>query len=454
MKKYFTLLILLFAFMSAINSQVKLDSIEYEKIKNQIRGEILDEIKSQKLTAQSESEKKAIDLWSKFSLRGYGVANYYQYNYDTDPNLKNKLDAERLNLYLEYKFNEKINFKSEIEFEHGGTGATLELDTQEEFGEYEQEIEKGGSVKIEQAHLNFLIHPLFNVRAGRLKVYFGLHQTLDTPTRYFTTNRQEMESEIIPLGWYENGLEFYGAISKKLAYRVFFVSGLDASGFSSRSWIKGGYQQKFELVNAESVAIATRLDYKIGKHKDSFIGFGTYINNAAANRPKNDLNADAYVSIFDLHSSYNEKNLRFNTIFLYGMLQNSDLVSLKNANLSNNLGVKRTPVGKSVLGISVELGYDVMPFIHANSTFRLYPFIRYDYYDTMFSTEGYVVKNPRWERQTFTGGVNWFVLPQLVIKAQYAHRGLGSDNYDLTTLLPTGKKKQDRTFSCGIGYSF
>ena len=197
---YFILLILPFMSLSQ-----ELDSLQLKQFKEQIKQELKQEIKN---------DNKSLINWSNFSLRGYGVINYYNYDYDTDPALKDKFDAERLNLYLEYKFTDKINFKSEIEFEHGGTGSTMELDVFEEAGEFEQEIEKGGEVKIEQAHINFQIKPYFNVRAGRMKVYFGLHQTLDTPTRYFTTNRQEMENEILPLGWYENGVEVYGTFAK------------------------------------------------------------------------------------------------------------------------------------------------------------------------------------------------------------------------------------------------
>jgi len=422
-------------------SQTTLDSVSYQKIKSDIKKELKTELKNTFSLAN-------------FSLKGYGVINYYNYDYDTDPTLKNKMDAERLNLYLEYKFSDKINFKSEIEFEHGGTGSTLELDTQEEFGEFEQEIEKGGEVKIEQAHINFQIKPYFNIRAGRMKVYFGLHQTLDTPTRYFTTHRQEMENEILPLGWYENGIEFYGTFAKKFNYRFWIVNGLDASGFSSKGWIKGGYQQKFELVTAESFAFVGRLDYKFGTHKDTFIGIAAYINDAAANRPKNDMNETAYVTLVESHISYNEKNLRFNAIGLFGNLENSNIISQKNANLSNNLGAKRTPVGKNAIGVSAEMGYNILPLLKNNPTQQIYPFIRYDYYDTMADVEGNVVDNPRWERTTFTAGFNWFVHPQIVLKAHYANRKLGSENYNPTTLVYTGESQHEKTFSTGIGFYF
>lgn len=435
-------------------AQTPEQSNEKEKLKAEIKKELKEELKAE-VKKEIAEENKSLSNWSKFSLRGYGVVNYYNYKYDTDVNLKDKFDAERLNMYLEYKYNDWINFKSEIEFEHGGTGSTLELDTQEEFGEYEQEIEAGGEVKIEQVHINFAINPAFNVRVGRMKVYFGLAQNLDGPTRYFTTHRQEMENEILPLGWYENGIEFHGTFAKnKLSYHFSITNGLDASGFSSRGWIKDGYQQRFEMSTGEALAFMGRLDYKFGTHKDTYFGVAGYIGDAAANRPKNDMKESAYVSIFEAHVTYNENHLRFNSIFLYGNIENSDIVTAKNANLSNNLGVKRTAVGKNALGYSAEAGYEILHLIKPDSKQMLYPFMRYDYYDTMYDVEGTVVDKPRWERSAITGGFNWFVHPQIVLKVHYQNRRLGSENYNPTTLLYTGEKQQENTFSTGIGFTF
>ncbi|WP_053976954.1 porin family protein [Mangrovimonas xylaniphaga] len=447
MNRHITFLMVFFGW--AVSAQQTIDQATYDQLKSEIKQELLQEVKD----SMTDKKQNWFSL-SRFSLNGYGVVNYYNYDYDTDPNLKNQFDPERLNLYLKYQFNDWINFKSEIEFEHGGTATTLELDTQEEFGEFEQEIEKGGGVKLEQAHINFKILPYFNARVGRMKMYFGLHQTLDTPTRYFTTHRQEMENEILPLGWYENGIELYGTFAKRFTYKFYMVSGLDASGFSSRGWIKNGYQSRFETANAESVALALRLDYKFGTHKDTFIGFAAYMNDAAANRPKNDMDDTAYVTMVEGHVSYNEGNLRFNAIGLYGNIQNSDIVSKKNANLSNNLGVKRTPVGKTALGVSAEVGYNVLPHLKASTKQMLYPFVRYDYYDTMHSVAGEIIDNPRWERSSITGGLNWFVHPQIVFKAHYSDRKLGSENYDLATLEYSGEKQHEKTFSTGIGFFF
>ncbi len=393
---------------------------------------------------------------SRFTLSGYGVVNYYHYGkYDTDLNIKDKVDAERLNLYFGYIFTDKIRLKTEIEFEHGGTGSTIELDTQEEFGEYEQEVESGGEVKLEQIHIDFQIKPYLNIRAGRMKLHFNLAQNLDRPVSYFTTHRQEMENEILPLGWYESGLQFYGTFWKqKLIYEVSFTNGLDATGFSSRGWIKDGYQSRFELSVAQSIAITGRLDYKFGKNKRTYAGVGAYINNSAANRPKNDLDVPAYVSIFEGHINYDEGPLRLSSVVLYGNLQNSDIVSRKNATLSNNLGVKRTPVGQKMIGLSTELGYEVLHLLKPRSAFKLYPIIRGEYYDTMHDTEGAVVRKPRWQRSGLMGGLNWFITGQIVFKAHYQSRVLGSNHFDLISSLDTGKRQKENTLSAGIGFSF
>ncbi|SFZ89576.1 hypothetical protein SAMN05428642_101414 [Flaviramulus basaltis] len=447
MKQLTFILILLISFNTF--SQVETDSVALKNLKEEIKKELREEFKTQ-TSVQNQSTSK----WNDFSLKGYGVINYYNNNYDTDPALKDKFDAERLNLYLEYKFTDKISLKTEIEYEHGGTASAVGLDTQEEFGEFEQEVETGGGVKLEQVHINFQIKPYFNIRAGKMKMYFGLHQNLDSPIQYFTTTRQEMENAILPLGWYETGVEFYGTFAKRFNYKAYIVSGLDASGFSSKGWIKDGYQERFEMANAESFAFAARLDYKFGTHKDTYFGLAAYINDAAANRQKDDMSESAYVTMVEGHLTYNENNLRFNVIGLYGNLENSNIVSVRNANLSNNLGVKRTPVGKNALGFSAELGYNILPLIKADTKQMLYPFMRYDYYDTMQDVEGDIIDNPRWERSTITGGFNWFVHPQIVVKAQYSDRRLGSENYNQSTLQFTGKKQHDRTFSTGIGFKF
>ena len=208
------------------------------------------------------------------------------------------------------------------------------------------------------------------------------------------------------------------------------------------------------MANAESFAYMARLDYKFGTSGRNYFGVAGYVNDAAANRPKNDMEETAYVKIGEAHITYDQNYLRFNSIVLYGDIENSDIVSRKNASVSSSLGVKRTPVGKNALGFSFEGGYDILHFFNHAAKQRVYPFFRYDYYDTMQNVEGAVVDNPRWERSSITEGVNWFILPGVIFKVQYSNRRLGSQNVNPTTLLYTGEKQKENTFSTGISYVF
>ncbi len=432
-----------------IQAQTLNDSI-LQKLKFEIKEEL-------RIEFQNESKgnlKKLTSETDKFSLHGYAVVNYYNFDFDTDPNIKSKIDAERLNIYPEFQYKDWIAFRSEIEFEHGGTGANIGFDNQQEFGEFEQEIEKGGSVKLEQIYVDFMIKPYFNIKAGRIKLLFNLAQSLDDPDEYFTTHRQEMENELTPLGWYESGVSFYGTFAKKFNYHFSIVNGLDSSGFNSRGWIRDGHQERFEMVTAESFAAMFRLDYKFGKNKHTYFGFSTYIGDAAANRPKDDIKETAYVTMFEGHFTYNEFPLRIYTTSIYGNLENSNIVSVRNSSLSNELGVKRTPVGKNAVGFTTEIGYDVLHLFNPKAKQMLYPFMRYDYYDSMFDVEGSIIDNPRWERSVITGGLNWFIAQEVILKAQYSSRRLGSQNYNLSTLEFTGKKQMENTFSVGIAFEF
>ncbi len=461
MYKISCLLILIFSVSGF--AQTKRDSLSgaelKAELKQEIKQELIKEMAKTSLEEGKEAKKEAEDKnrlisWNKFSLEGYGVINYFNNDYDTDPAFKDKFDTERLNLYLGYQFTKNISFLSEFEFEHGGTGIAMEYDTQEESGEFEQEVEQGGEVKLEQAYINFKIAPYFNIIAGRMKLHFGLAQDLDEPTEYFTTTLPEMQNALLPLGWYENGIEFYGEFAKHFHYRAYIVSGLDATGFSSQNWIKFGHQGRFEMINAESLAFAARLDYQFGTSDKTYFGISGYVNDAAANRPKDDMQESAYVTIGEAHFSYHENNLRIHSQVLYGNLENSNIVSLKNSKLSNNLNVKRNPVGKNAFGFSTEIGYDILSLITPDSHQKLFPFGRYDYYDTFQEVEGNVIKNPRWQRSTITAGINWFVIDDIVVKAQYTDRCLGSENYDQNTLEFTGKKQHERTFSLGLAFEF
>ena len=375
----------------------------------------------------------------RLSVSGYGAINYANFDWQTDPERRAHIDVERLVIAPKLQMSEAIRLEAELEFEHGGTGITMEFDKFEEFGEFETEVEKGGEVIVEKLAAVFEIRPALNLRIGHIIVPVGLTAKRHRPQHYFTTTRPESESNLIPTIWHENGIELFGKIGA-FSYQAQIVNGLDSTGFSSRRWIVGGHQLRFETANAEDFALVGRVDYTI--MDGTILGISGYYGDSADNRPKPDFRADAHVSILDLHGFYEVGALKVRGLFLHGTLENSELISKANRNLSNNLNVKRTPVGSRAFGGYLEVGYNLLAFfkssLNTETVFDL--FVRYDTYDTMAEIEGEIFDNPRWKRQTWTFGANYHPHPQLVFKGHYSARRLGTevDNEENTLALGFG----------------
>ena len=376
-----------------------------------------------------------------FSVSGYGVINYAHYDWELDPNRRASIDVERFVVAPKYKINDTIRLEAELEFEHGGTGSTMEFDKFEEFGEFEMEIEKGGEVIVEKLAAVFTIHPMVNFRVGHIIVPVGLVSKRHRPQHYFTTTRPEAEAHIIPTIWHETGVELFGSLGH-LKYQAQVINGLDSTGFSSRHWIVPGHQLRFETANAEAPAFVGRLDFEFDKNVT--VGLSGYLGNSAPNRPKPDVDFDAYVGIVGFHGFYEMNGVKVRGVLLGGTLQNADKLSKVNRTLSNNLNVKRTPLGSAAVGCYVEAGYDILSLFNTEeSTPELDLFVRFDYYDTMASVEGIIFDNPRWERTTFTSGFNFHIHSQIVFKGHYSLRRLAAKELN-----------RENTLAVGLGFQY
>lgn len=376
-------------------------------------------------------------------VEAYGIINYHKFDWQTDPQRRAVVDIERAAIEASYRLSDRIRIESEIEFEHGGTGSSMEFDKFEEFGEYEQEVEKGGEVVVEKLAAVIGFTDEFNLRIGHFYVPIGLTNVDYEPTDYFTVIRSEAESTLIPATWHETGIEVFGRVGS-LGYRAQVVNGLDATGFSSAGWVAPGHQGRFEMINAENLALVGRLDYDLSDGIK--LGASGYYGNSADNRPKPDLTVPAHVAIGEADGRVEMGPFTARAVALYGSLENSGAVSKANRNLSNNLNVKRTPVGSAALGWYVEAGYDILSLFDrsADSTgtpSRLDLFGRYEFYDSMFGVADGIFDNPRWERRVVSIGVDYKPLHSFVLKAQLSRRMLGTTTDNL-----------ENTFSLGMGF--
>jgi hypothetical protein len=139
------------------------------------------------------------------------------------------IDPHRLVLLPSYQINDYLIFNSEIEFEHGGVDDTDGVKSESNTSTSRFD----GEVEIEQMYVDWLINEHFNVRSlgidvipvGRINMY---HE----PTYFYSADRPELYTNIIPSTWMEAGLGFFGKITDEVDYRLMISQGLEESNTS------------------------------------------------------------------------------------------------------------------------------------------------------------------------------------------------------------------------------
>lgn len=397
----------------------------------------------------SNVAQKAEDYneFGKFRFGGYGEmgASYLDYGFNRfTPEgsvraNRGEISIPRFIAAFDYKFSPVWILGAEIEFEYGGTGAAREIEWYEEGGEYEVEIEKGGEVALEQMHITRLIHPAFNVRAGHIIVPVGLTNACHEPVNFFGVYRPEGEATILPSTWHENGISFFGGLAG-FDYEVMITAGLDPLGFRNTEWIASGRQGMYEINSFTSPAFSGRLNYS--GVKGLRLGVSGYYNRSAPNaaRPEKTSHMRNIVNIVTADAQYKGKNLTARANIVYGTLGDSEELSKVNRRNSGSSGYPRTDVASRAVSYGGEAGYNIGSFF-GNKSPRIYPFLRYEYYNPMEHTQGGVLADKRLQVSVLSGGVNYYALPNLVVKAEYAHRRIGG-----------GKYNSENTASIGLAY--
>jgi hypothetical protein len=398
--------------------------------------------------AQSDSARVSTewDSYQKFRIGSYGEMLYQHMNYganrykatDGAPrDNRSYLAIPRTVFAGDYKFRDDIILSTEIEFEHGGTGAAMEYEYTEA-GEYEGfEVEKAGEVALEQFHITKRFAPWLNVRAGHFIVPIGITNAHHEPIFFFGSSRPEGEKALLPSTWHETGIAVLGYLPA-FRYEVMVVNGLSPNAFSTENWVGSGKQGVLEDVVATNPAFAARVEYS--GVKNLRMGLSGYYGHTAKNTTK-----PAYaglkgtVSILSADVQYHSKNFTARANVIYGDLSDSKALSEENRKLFRST-FGATPVAKNALTYALEAGYNISSLFDLKT--KLYPFARYEYYNTAQRVEEGVKEFPRFKRDVTAFGLNYYVLPNLVVKADYAIRRIDNGNYN-----------SEHTFGAGVAYT-
>jgi len=405
---------------------------QQEKIAN-IEQQLM-ALKSQSAQMLATQKADSALLTNKnWQIKSYGSVRYkneevFRNTQDLDPNRRASTDLERVVLEFSYDFDPKWQVELELEYEHGGTGVTLEYDGFEEFGEFESEIEAGGEVVVEKLQLRYQANQHLAVKIGRIFVPVGLGTDLHKPHQYMTAERHWSEATMIPQTWNETGVNV-SANWQNFTAQALLTTGLNSEYFRTYQWAATGHQKRFEQVNSDDLAVTFRLDYGDIKQGNG-LGFSYYTSDTTGNRNnQNNMAGKGNLEIFGLHGALSTGNWLARGQYLFGQLDDSAAITLANKTTPGLKPGNFAQVGSESESAFVEVAYNVQGLFGLSSPLHL--FGAFDYANPIKKVANGIA-TARFDKQELALGINYFPIPELVFKAQVAQQQYAQDNLDNT----------------------
>lgn len=328
----------------------------------------------------------------KIELEGYADVHYNNPEVGTmDQNSLAQTDVHRLVFGLEYEFTERIKFEAEVEFEHAGD-----------------------TIELEEAILEYEMTDNLGIRAGSLIMPIGMLNRSHKPTKYYSVERPYVERSIIPTTWQEVGVGLAGkALEKSLAYRLYLVSGLDASNFTTLDGIRGGRGAGVKS-KAEDLATAGRVVYS---PPSKGLSLGGSIYYGQADQGQSGLTAVS-VMLFEVDSRYEIAGFDLKAEFVQISVDNADQVSV----------LTGETIGETMQGWYAEVGYNIFHYLPSEAGQDLVVFVRREDFNTNEEVPSGFAADPAADREIWTFGIAFYPIEKLVIKGDIEFWEDGKDD--------------------------
>ncbi len=324
--------------------------------------------------------------------QGVTIGGYGEVLYNQPTNLNGELDVQRLVMLFGYKFDNRVQFVTEIEFEHVK------------------------EVYIEQAFINYSVANGLNIRAGLMLVPMGIITEFHEPTTFNGVERPSMDKVIVPTTWREIGIGVSGRFDDlSLRYQAYLFNGfLSHDGKEGKlkgsSGLRGGRQKGAESV-VDQFNLSAKLDYY--GIPNLRLGLSGYFGRTQAVDGQNAIpGSDVGVAMLGLDARFKWQNLSARGQFVHASLSDTDAYNtLTDRDLGSALG-----------GFYVETAYNLLPLANRQ---RLDAFVRYENYDTHKNVGTSIVKNPAFDREEWTLGLSYHMSIGTVFKVDYQSKKTG-----------------------------
>jgi uncharacterized coiled-coil protein SlyX len=326
---------------------------------------------------------------SASEIQNVPYAGYMETHINHDNLNPTTFDFHRFVLLFGHGFGDRIRFWSELEIEHA----------------FIEGGEKSGELALEQAYLDFLIHPKFNFRAGMLLSPVGIINERHEPPSFNGVERPFVDTFIIPSTWFGSGGGFVGDLGKGFAYKAYLMTSLDATGFSAEEGFRGGRQNGF-FENAQHMAPVGRLEYRGVPGLNLGTSFWT------GQTGFNLRNIKGQARIFEFDGRFRKGRFDWRGQFAINHLNNAAEI---NRALQQQTGVNPN-IAQTMRGFYLEGAAHLFPteFKH-----DLVAFYRYENFDTQYRMPAGFLPLKQFDRSAHIVGVTYYPYPDVALKFDY-----------------------------------
>jgi len=342
---------------------------------------------------------------STVTIGAYGEMQYLQPENDNGT-----LDVHRLVLLLGYRFNEKVQFVSEIEIEH---------------------VEE---VYVEQAFVNYNVANNINLRGGLMLVPMGIVNEFHEPTTFNGVERPSVDHDIVPSTWRELGVGISGRFNSiSLGYQAYVFNGFKSTDVNDEGQAVGFLKGSNGLRNGRQKGIESTVNSPTFSAKVDYygisglrLGLATYLGKTQATNEIEDIEgANIGISMMGLDARYIYGRFTARGQFVYAALSDTESY---NALTTNDLG-------SALQGWYLEGAYNLLA---SERDQRLFAFARYENYNTHASTAGSLPINSSYDRTDLTTGLSYHIAPGVVLKADYQFKRNALDGSQVPNQLNFG----------------
>jgi hypothetical protein len=323
---------------------------------------------------------------------GMTFGGYAEVLYNQPEAANGEIDVQRLILLFGYKFDDRTQFVTEVEFEHVK------------------------EVYIEQAFVNYAVNNSLNVRAGLMLVPMGIINEYHEPTTFNGVERPSIDNKLVPTTWREIGIGLSGrSDALSLRYQAYIFNGfLSHNGtdglIKGSNGLRSGRQK-----GAESVFRTPNLSMKLDFYgiNGLRLGLSGYFGKTQAADQIYDTDGSTVgLSMLGLDARYN-----FRRFTARGQYITS---SINDADQYNQLTGK--DLGSSMSGYYTEAAYNLLPIIKKQ---RLFVFVRYENFDTHATVPSNIPRKAAFHRKEITTGLSYHLAPGAVFKVDYQNKSTG-----------------------------